>query len=121
MITQTSTRTVEPDITVFAIAGRLNLGNTLISIEDALKKLIEGGVRKLVIDLTDLAGIDSSGIGMFMLCAGEIQKKGGAMRIAGAHGSVMRVFDIVHLGKVTPVDPDVETSSRHLAASAAAS
>jgi anti-anti-sigma factor len=119
MITQTSTRTVEPDITVVTITGRLSLGNTLITIEDSIKKLIQDGVRKLVIDLTELAGTDSSGIGLFVLCAGEMQKSGGAMRIAGAHDSVMKVFEIVHLNRVTPIDADVETACRHLAASAA--
>ncbi len=38
MITQTNTRQVEPDITVMEITGRLNLGNTLISVEDAIQK-----------------------------------------------------------------------------------
>ena len=105
---------MEPDITVFAITGRLNLGNTLISIEDSLKKLIAEGVRKLVIDLTGLTGIDSSGIGMLMLCAGEMQRHGGSIRIAGAHDSVKKVFEIVHLNRVIQVYPDVETSCQSL-------
>jgi anti-sigma B factor antagonist len=114
MIAESTTLSMDPDITVFAITGRLNLGNTLISIEDSLKKLIAEGVRKLVIDLSGLMGIDSSGIGMFMLCAGEMQKHGGSMRIAGAHDSVKKVFEIVHLNRVIPVDSDVETSCQNL-------
>jgi hypothetical protein len=35
MVTQTSTRQLAPDITVFEITGRLSLGNTLASVEDS--------------------------------------------------------------------------------------
>src|SRR3981081_986915 len=114
MIAQSSTLSMDGDITAFDITGRLNLGNSLISIEDSLKKLIADGVRKLVIDLTGLTGIDSSGVGMFMLCAGEMQRHGGSIRIAGAHDSVKKIFEIVHLNELMPVDSDVETSCQNL-------
>jgi len=105
---------MDGDITVFAITGRLNLGNTPVSIEDSLKKLIADGTRRLVIDLTGLAGIDSSGICMLMLCGGEMRNQRGSMRIAGTHDSVKKIFEIVHLSRVIPIDPDVETSCQNL-------
>jgi anti-sigma B factor antagonist len=114
MIAQGSTLSMDGDITVFAITGRLNLGNTLISIEDSLKGLIADGTRRLVIDLTGLSGIDSSGIGMLMLCGGETRNQGGSMRITGTHDSVKKIFEIVHLSRVIPIDPDIETSCQNL-------
>ena len=57
--TETKTQQIEPDVTAFAIAGRLNLGNSLMTVENAIRRLMHGGVRKLVIDLTELKAIDS--------------------------------------------------------------
>src|SRR5262245_3150347 len=114
MITQTNTQKIEPDITVMEISGRLNLGNTLMSVEDSLRKLIREGARKLILDLKGLNYIDSSGIGMIVVCTGEMNQAGGQMRVAGAQGVVAHAFDVVRLNKVVPQDPDVETSCRAL-------
>ena len=37
MITETRTHMIGPDITVFEISGRLNLGNLLMSVENAVR------------------------------------------------------------------------------------
>lgn len=110
MIIETKTRLVEPDITVFEISGRLNLGNLLQSVESAIRGHIDGGARKMVIDLTGLIGIDSSGIGTLVNCAGEMDQRGGQMRVAGAHGSVAKVFETIHIDRIVPLDTDAASA-----------
>ena len=112
---QTNTYQVEPGITVVAITGRLNLGAELIALEDALKKRIEAGSRKLALDLSGLSYIDSSGIGTIVMCAGRMKQAGGRMRVAGAQGVVMRAFEVVRLSVVVPLDADVKTACAALA------
>ncbi|HYW48327.1 MAG TPA: STAS domain-containing protein [Bryobacteraceae bacterium] len=114
MITETNTRRVEPDITVLTITGRLSLGNILMGVENAIKRLIEGGVRKLILDVAGLDFIDSAGIGMLVSCAGQMEHEGGKVRIAGARGRVKQSFDTVHIHRITPIDPDVETACREM-------
>ncbi len=114
MITETRTHTIEPDITVFEISGRLNLGNLLMSVENAIRGLIDGGVRKLVIDLTGLNAIDSAGIGMLVGCNGHMENSGGKMRIAGAQGTVAKVFGMVHMERIVPLDAGLAEASAHL-------
>ena len=65
------------DVTVVEMAGRLNLGNSLSYAENAVIRLIDGGTRKLVIDLARLDHIDSSGLGMLILCGGRMEQSGG--------------------------------------------
>jgi anti-sigma B factor antagonist len=115
MITGTKIHHCEPDITVFEISGRLSLGNALMTIENSIQKLIEGGARKLVLDLTGLIRTDSAGIGMIVASAGLAVKNGGQMRIAGAQTQVQHIFDLVQMSKIVPLDPDVETACRNLA------
>ncbi len=113
MITETKTRSVEPDITVVEISGRLNLGNLLVSIETSVRRLIDEGARKLVVDVTNLSYIDSSGIGMLVGCNGHAEQNGGGMRIAGAQGLVAKSFAVVHLDRIVQLDADVESSCRN--------
>ena len=119
MITETKTRQVEPDITVFEISGRLSLGNTLMSVESAVKRLIETGARRMVLDVSRLEFIDSAGIGTLLSCAGQMEKDGGRLRISGAQGRVKHAFEIVHLDRVAPLDPDVDTACKILQGDAA--
>jgi anti-sigma B factor antagonist len=112
-------RQVEPNVTVVELTGHLNLGNELMSLENAIKRLIEEGSRKLVIDLTRLDYIDSAGVGMLVGCNGQMDRAGGKLRVAGAQGAVARTFEVVHLDRITSVDADVETACRNLTADGA--
>jgi len=108
LITETKTRKLENGITVVEISGRLNLGNSLLGIESGIRRLIEAGARKLIVDLSAVNYIDSSGIGMLVACAGQLEQSSGRMRIAGASGAVAKAFDTVHMERITPLDSTVE-------------
>jgi anti-sigma B factor antagonist len=113
------TRQVEPDITVVEISGHLNLGNNLMNVEHMVRKLIEGGGRKLAVDLANLNYIDSAGIGMLVGTNGQMDGVGGRFRIAGASGSVAKVFETVHMDRIVALDPDVAASLESLSAGGA--
>jgi len=119
MITESKTRHVEPDITVVEISGRLSLGNSLLAIESSINRLIEQGARKVAVDVSGLNAIDSSGVGLLVSCAGQMERSGGQLRIGGAQGAVAKTFEMVHLSRITPLDTDVEACCRHLGASSA--
>jgi anti-sigma B factor antagonist len=116
MIIGAKTRRIEPDITVVEISGHLNLGNNLVSIENLIKRLIAEGARKMVVDLGELSYIDSAGIGMLVGCNGQMDGTGGLLRIAGAQGSVAKVFELVHMHRIARLDPDLGAACRSFAA-----
>ena len=107
-------RQVEPNVTVVELTGHLNLGNELMSLENAVKRLIDDGARKLVFDVTRLDYIDSAGIGMLVGCNGQMDRAGGKMRVAGAQGTVARAFEIVHMDRITSLDADVDAALGNL-------
>jgi anti-sigma B factor antagonist len=119
LITETKTRRVEPDITVFEISGRLILGNLLQSVESELRELIDSGVRKLAIDLTGLNLIDSSGIGTLIESKEHMNRLGGQLRVAGAHGAVAKIFGTIHIESAIPLDADPATACRCFSSRAA--
>jgi anti-anti-sigma factor len=115
MVTEFKTRQIEPDITVVELTGQLHAGNMLLSVESSLNKLLKEGPKKIVVDLSGLHLIDSSGIGILVVSSATVRKLGGSFRLAGAVGSVANVLEMIGLNQVIPMDPDVETSVHHLA------
>lgn len=114
MITTTNTTTLEDGVTVFEIKGRLHLGNLLQSTETALKKLIDGGARKVVVDLAGLEYIDSAGIGMLVACFGHMDDQGGKLRVAGAQGGVAKTLGVAKVERLIPFDADVAAARANL-------
>jgi anti-sigma B factor antagonist len=108
------------DVTVVEMSGRLHLGTSLSYAENAINRLIDGGTRKLVIDLSHLDHIDSSGLGMLIFCSGRMDQSGGRLRVAGALPAVARVFEISHANRIMQFDSDLVSACRHLSAEGAA-
>jgi len=116
---ETNTKEVA-GVTVIELAGRLHMGNSLTYVESAINRFIDGGTRKLVLDLAKLDYVDSSGLGMLIGCNGRMEQSGGRMRVAGAHGAVAKVFEVVHAGRILQLDADVGSACNHLSLEGAA-
>jgi len=102
------------DVTIVSLSGDLSHGNTLSVAESSINRLIDGGARKLVVDLARLDRIDSSGLGMLIFCGGRMEQSGGRMRIAGASAVVARVFEIAHANRVLQFDADLASACSQL-------
>ena len=120
MILDVNTRLVEPDITVLELIGRLTLGNRLTEVERSIRETIVNGCKRLVLDLAKLDFMDSSGVGMLVMCAGAMDQAGGQMRVSGANARVSQVFEIVHLGRVVPIVSDSDAACRSFTGSGSA-
>jgi anti-sigma B factor antagonist len=111
-----ATRTCEPDIVVIELSGRVTLGRESGQMERVVLHALENGSRKLVIDLSNVNYIDSTGIGVVAYCFGKISQAGAHARIAGARGLVMDVFRITRLDTVIKFFPDVDAACESLRA-----
>jgi anti-sigma B factor antagonist len=109
------THQIEPGITVIEIGGTIALGRESGRIEAAVLKALNEGEQKLVIDLSQVTYIDSTGIGVIAYCFGKIAQKGVQGAVAGARGLVMDVFKLTRLDTVIPFFPDVTSASDSLA------
>jgi len=106
---------VEPDITVMDLTGRLTtLSLTLGEVERAIKKRIEQGARKLVLDLGKVDFVDSSGVGMLVVVASAMEQAGGRMVIAGAAGTLKKILETVHLERTVQMYRDAASACAHL-------
>jgi anti-sigma B factor antagonist len=110
MVLSLTTRKCEPDITVIELTGRITLGRESGQIETNVVKLLKEGVRKIVLDLTKIEYIDSTGIGIIAYCFGKITQAGAEARVSGAGGLVMELFRITRLDNVIKFFPDVTSA-----------
>jgi anti-sigma B factor antagonist len=111
-------RKCEPGVTVIELSGHLTLSRESSGIETAVLTALDEGAQRLVIDMSQVGYVDSSGIGVIAYCFGKISKKGAHGAVAGAKGLVMDVFKLTRLDSVIPCFPDVASACDGLAAKA---
>jgi anti-sigma B factor antagonist len=78
--------------------------------KEVLTGLRPPGVKSIVIDVSGLEFVDSTGLGLMLGALRRLRESGGTLKIAGAHGAVLRVLEVTDLDKVIPLFPDVETA-----------
>jgi anti-anti-sigma regulatory factor len=54
------------DVTIVDLCGRCTLGDETERLDKELRKVIEGGSRKLLLNLTELLQIDSTGVSVIV-------------------------------------------------------
>ena len=68
------------------------------AVEDELTTLISGGAGDVVVDLSELSFIDSTGIQCLVRAAERAEEDGGALRLRGARGQVEDVIKLTGVG-----------------------
>jgi anti-sigma B factor antagonist len=102
---------IEPDILVVAIAGRITMGRECKHLEWTTDSLIREAHRKVVFDLAGVTYIDSTGIGIIMMSAGQLKEVGGQLRVAGAKGHVEEVLKMTNVDKVVGLHPSIDAAA----------
>ena len=85
--------------------GRITMGSDSQKIEWSLAELLHQNQKKVIFDLTDVTYLDSSGIGILMMCHAKLKKAGGVLRIVGVSGMVQETLELTSLNKIIPVHP----------------
>ncbi len=70
--------------------------------KQAVVQLVEQGDRRLVVDLTGVDFLDSSGLGALVSILKALGAQG-EMAVCGAKGSVLSLFKLTRMDKVFPI------------------
>jgi anti-sigma B factor antagonist len=98
---------------VIALAGELDLAG-VPDLTDALARLPPDADRTFV-DLSQLSFIDSSGLRLLIEAAKSAQERGATMILVGPTPTVQRVFQIVGVADLVPVEATLEAAIEKLA------
>jgi anti-sigma B factor antagonist len=102
MILQLHNTQVTPEICLMEFFGKLMMGNDSRQVEWSVKELLEAGIKKIIFDLSRVDSIDSTGVGIIVVCEAKVRKAGGALRIAGAEGIVHDTLMMTHVDRIVP-------------------
>ncbi len=92
----------QSDVTIVEVTGQLIVGNRQ-ELKDAVLKELGGGGRKFLVDFTDTAYIDSSGLGVLVSLSKKIREKGGELRLSNLNDDVRTLFELTKLDTLFPI------------------
>jgi len=104
-------KSIEPDIFVLQPVGRITMGRPCQEIEWVIDELLRGNIHKLVLDLSEVDRVDSTGIGMIVTSSGKMKKAGGELRVAGARGMVHDMAYTANIHRIIPFHDTVEQAA----------
>lgn len=113
MILQVQKSRPSPDVCILGLIGRLMMGNDSRQVEWAVSELLKEGVKKVVMDISRLDGLDSTGVGILVMCHAKLQKQGGSMRISFSPGIVHETLHLTHVDKIVPFFSSAEEASKN--------
>lgn len=79
-------------------------------LKQQIAKLIQQGHRYLILDLSQVKFMDSSGLGIIVSILKLLQGQGD-LSLCGAKGAVNQLFRLTHMDKVFTIYPDIEQAT----------
>lgn len=99
---QISTRKFR-DITILDLQGRSTInGGESELLGSQLQTLIASGVRKLLLNLTNLTQVDSTGVSIIVKTFVSLRDQGGALKLLCPCGRVLEVLTMLRLLETIP-------------------
>jgi anti-sigma B factor antagonist len=97
------------DVTVVDVSGRITLGEGSSALRDVLRDLSAQGNKKILLNLSEVSYIDSSGIGELVSGFTSVSNNGGTLKLLGL---TKRVKDLLQITKLYTVF-DVHEEEAH--------
>ena len=96
------------DVTVVRVLEAKLTYPVLASFFSEVRQRVEGGARRVLIDLAAVSYLDSASIGCVMDVHRLLQEKGGALRLSGLQPRVETMISMTGVHKIVPLHRDEE-------------
>lgn len=98
-------------VKIIKLRGRLGLGEPVERLRAAMENLLSAGENRLVLDLEELATMDSSGIGLLSRFLTSAKQQGGSLKLVNPSKFVVQTLKLVGLLNLFEVFPDTEAAA----------
>ena len=95
------------EVTILDLHGRLSLGEEVafgpgsgVVLGEIIRDLIKKGQKKIVLDLTDVTYVDSSGVGQLVGALTTARNQGGNVKLLAPTKQVLQLLKIVKLDTI---------------------
>ena len=87
----------EGGVTIVDASGKLTLGESTSALRKRMRELVDGGSRRIVLNLADVTYVDSSGIGELIAAYTTVTTAGGGMKLCNLAKHVHELLNITKL------------------------
>ena len=92
-------------VAVVGIEGRIVLGEESNALREKVKSLLSGGQKKIVLNMTNVSYIDSSGLGALVASHTSARAQGASLRLANLGSKFQEILQVTKLVTVFEVFP----------------
>ncbi len=98
------------DVTVLDMEGKITIGEGSVAVRSAIRRLLEEGKRKILLNLAGVGYVDSSGIGELVSSYTTINREGGQLKLLNLTQKIQDLLAITKLLTVFDVYDDEATA-----------
>jgi len=92
------------DVYILRPAGRVSFANGDQELAELIRTALNQGIRKVLIDFSQVIYIDSSGIGELVGCAVFVKERRGELKLCGMNARTFNLMKMVSLHSVFEVE-----------------
>jgi anti-sigma B factor antagonist len=117
---QAATREIG-EITIVDIKGRITLGEGNVMLREIMSGLLAKGNKYILLNMTDVAHVDSAGIGELVRTHTSVRKQGGHLKLSNINKKIHDLLHMTMLSAVFDVHPDEPSAVKSFGLSSKAS
>lgn len=100
------------DVVIVTVNGDIKLGSGDVALRDKVQSLIQQGHKRLLLNLSGVSYMDSSGLGELVHVYTTMKNKGGVLKLVGL---TKRINDLLTITKLVTVFESYDTEASGLA------
>jgi anti-sigma B factor antagonist len=100
------------EVAIIDFSGKITLGEGSATLRKMIRELVDGGRRKILLNLSDVDYIDSSGIGELVGAYTTVRNASGELKLVHLTKRVHDLIQITRLFTVFDVQPDESAAVR---------
>ncbi len=97
--------------TVIAVGGEIDV-YTAPRLRDTITELVAAGRYNLVVDMTEVEFLDSTGLGVLVGGLKKVRANSGSLQLVCTHERLLKIFRITGLAKVFVIHPSADEALR---------
>jgi anti-sigma B factor antagonist len=102
-------------VPVVAVTGEVDVYSAP-ALKESLTELLQSGVKTVVVDLSGVAFLDSTGLGALVEARAATTEAGGTLPLVCSHERILKLFTITGLDGVFSIHPTVDEAVESLSA-----
>ena len=88
---------VRDGVTILGIEGKVTIGKGDVALREAVQEVVNGGATKILVNLSGVTTMDSSGVGELVSAFTTVANRGGKLKLLNLPPKVNDILQITQL------------------------